>query len=145
MEKWSYSYWEHLMRIRCAHGFVRLCFIMVALSRSVYPSWTGDWTDIFIAHVIIIIKSEVSAFPIVIIFFRGRVFEMFVTSYSVTYCIYIPEKRGFCSQNSRIRYVLLIVLACLYITSSHYHHCANLSVDIELMKCLPDIFCRVCK
>ena len=43
-----------------------------------------DWKDIFIAHVIIIIKSEVSTFPIVIISFRGRVSEMFVTSYSVT-------------------------------------------------------------
>ena len=47
--------------------------------------------NIFIAHVIIIIKSEVSTFPIIIIFFRGREFEMFVTLYSVTYCIYIPE------------------------------------------------------
>ena len=33
----------------------------------------------------------------------------------------------------------------LYITPSHYHHCANLSEDIELIKCLSDIFCRVCK
>ena len=32
-----------------------------------------------------------------------------------------------------------------YITPSHYHHCANLSLDIELMKYLPDIFCRVCE
>ena len=32
----------------------------------------GDWKDISIAHVIIIIKSEVSTFPIVI-FFRGCV------------------------------------------------------------------------
>ena len=52
--------------------------------------------DIFMAHVIIIIKSEVSAFPIVIIFFRGCVSEMFVTSYSITYCIYIPGKPGIC-------------------------------------------------
>ena len=29
-------------------------------------------------------------------FFRGCVPEMFVTSYSVTYCIYIPGKPGFC-------------------------------------------------
>ena len=28
-------------------------------------------------------------------FFRGCVSDMFVTSYSVTYCIYIPEKPGF--------------------------------------------------
>ena len=47
--------------------------------------------------------------------------------------------------NSRIRYGLQIVFVCLYITPSHYNHCANLSVDIELMKCMPDIFCRVCK
>ena len=56
----------------------------------------GDWKDISIAHVIIIIKSEVSTFPIVIIFFRGCVPEMFVTSYSVTYCIYVPGKPGIC-------------------------------------------------
>ena len=37
-----------------------------------------DWKDISIAHVIIIIKSEVSAFPIIIIFFCGCVSEMFV-------------------------------------------------------------------
>ena len=56
----------------------------------------GDWKDISIAHVIIIIKSEVSTFPIVIIFFCGYVPEMYVTSYSVTYCIYVPGKPGIC-------------------------------------------------
>ena len=58
----------------------------------------GDWKYIYIAHVIIIIiiKSEVSTFPIVFIFFRGCVPEMFVTSYSVTYCIDIPGKPGIC-------------------------------------------------
>ena len=57
---------------------------------------TGDWKDIYIAHVIIIIKSEVSTFPIDIIFVRGCVPEMFVTSYSVTYCIYVPGKPEIC-------------------------------------------------
>ena len=56
----------------------------------------GDWKDISIAHVIIIIKSEVSTFPIVIIFSRGCVPAMLVTSYSVTWCIYIPGKPGIC-------------------------------------------------
>ena len=42
--------------------------------------------------------------------------------------------------NNRKRYDLQIVFVCLSITPSHYHHCANLSVDIELIKCLPDIF-----
>ena len=49
------------------------------------------------------------------------------------------------SANSRIRFGLQIVLVCLYITPSHYHHCANLSEDIELIKCLSDIFCQVCE
>ena len=49
------------------------------------------------------------------------------------------------SANSRIRFSLQIVFVCLYITPSHFHHCANLSEDIELIKCLSDIFCRVCK
>ena len=31
------------------------------------------------------------------------------------------------------------------LTPSHHHHCANLSEDIELIKCLSDIFCGVCK
>ena len=38
----------------------------------------GDWKDIPIAYVIVIIKPEVSTFPIVIIFFRGCVPEMFL-------------------------------------------------------------------
>ena len=38
------------------------------------------------------------------------------------------------------------VLACWsYVTPSHYHHCANLFEDIDLIKCLSDIFCRVCE
>ena len=78
--------------------------------------------------------------------------EMFVTSYSVTYCIYIPGNRDFVfiiivqvmmSANIRIRFGLQIVFVCLYITPSHYHPCANLSEDIEIMNCLSDIFCRV--
>ena len=59
-------------------------------------SMVGDWKDISIAHFIIIIKSEVSTFPIVITFFRGCVPEMLVTSYYVTYCIYVPGKAGIC-------------------------------------------------
>ena len=40
---------------------------------------------------------------------------------------------------------LLIVSVCLHITPSHYHHSANLTEYIENMKCLSDIFCRVCE
>ena len=44
------------------------------------------------------------------------------------------------SADNRIRFVLTIVFVCFYITPTHYHHCANLSEDIELIKCLSDIF-----
>ena len=49
------------------------------------------------------------------------------------------------SSNSRVRFGVQIAFVCLYMTSSHYHHCANLSEDIALTKCLSDIFCRVCE
>ena len=47
------------------------------------------------------------------------------------------------SANIQIRFGLQIMFVYLYITPSHYHHCANLSEDIDFMKCLSDIFCRV--
>ena len=49
------------------------------------------------------------------------------------------------SANSRMRFGLQIILVCYYSTSSHYHHYANLSEDIELIKCMSDIFCRMCE
>ena len=57
----------------------------------------GDWKDIFITHLIIIIKSEVSTFPIVSYFFRGCMSEMVVLPYSVIYYIYISGTLGSCS------------------------------------------------
>ena len=113
---------------------------------------TGPFQLLF--HVIIIIKLEVSTLPIVIIFCHGWVPEMFVTSYSVTYWICIPGKPGFCFhyyfavyefKYNRIYFGFQIVFSCLYITPSHYYHCANLSEDIKFIKCLSDIFLRVCE
>ena len=49
------------------------------------------------------------------------------------------------SANRQIRFGLKIVFVYLYITPSHFHHCANLSEDVEFLKCLSDIFCRVCE
>ena len=48
------------------------------------------------------------------------------------------------SANIRIRFGLQIAFVGLYSTPYHYHHCANLSEGIELIKFLSDIFCRVC-
>ena len=70
------------------------------------------------------------------------------------YLLHIHSKRGFVfiiivqfmmSTKSQIRFDLKIVFVYLYITPSHYHHCASLSEDIELIKCLSDIVCRVCE
>ena len=87
--------------------------------------------------------------------FRGCVPEMFITPYSVTFCIQIPEGPGIC-----FHYYCAIYDECKYLdafwlasrvrlfvqcTNLHYHLCANLSEDIELIKCLSDIFCRVCE
>ena len=122
--------------LTCCKSY-RLPLIFITIYGVVYVElahWSiGDWKDISIAHVIIIIKSEVSTFPIVFIVFRGCVPELIFTSYCVTYCICIPGKSGIfflsivhfmmCA-NSRIRFGLQIVFVCLYITPSHYHHCA---------------------
>ena len=48
-------------------------------------------------------------------------------------------------ENDRMHFGLKIVFVYLYIAPSHYYHCANLSEDIGLKKCLSDIFCQVCK
>ena len=86
--------------------------------------------------------------------FRICVPERSVASYSFTYCIFIPEKQGFCFHyycaiydecKLWMRFVLQIVFVCLYITPSQYHHCANLSEHMVLIKCLSGIFCRVCE
>ena len=59
--------------------------------------------------------------------------------------VFIIFVQSMINANSRIRYGLQIVFVWLYITPSYYHHSANLSVDIERMQCLPDMFYRVCE
>ena len=83
----------------------------------------GDWKAISIAH-IIILKSEVSTFPIVIIFFRGCVPEMFVTSYSVTSCIYVPGKSGIC-----FHYYCAVYDDCKYSDAFWLADCTGLFVQ----------------
>ena len=96
----------------------------------------GDWKDISVAHVIIIINSEVSTFPIVFIF-SVVVCLRCLLHHILSHVVYtFRENREFVfisimqfmmSANSRIRFGLQIVFVCLYITPSHHHHhCANL-------------------
>ena len=87
----------------------------------------GDWKDISIAHVIIIIKSEVYTFPIVSKFFRGCAPEMFVTSNSVTHCIYVPGKPGICFHNYGAVYD-----ECKYSDTFWFADCTRLFVQYTI-------------
>ena len=106
-------------------------------------------------------KQSNNSFPIVDIFFRGCVSEMVVLAYSVIYYIYIYIYRDhwdfvsiICVQpidvqsmvfaNDRIHYGLQVVFVCLQITPSHYHHYADSSEGIELIKCFRHMLPSVC-
>ena len=82
-------------------------------------------------------------------FYRGWVPEKFVNHIVPLLHIYIPWKPWFflfiivqfmMNANSRMRFGLQIVFACLYITPSQYHPCPNLSGNIERIKWLSDIY-----
>ena len=47
------------------------------------------------------------------------------------------------SANSRIRFDLLVVFVCLYITPSYYHYCANLSEDMRVRYILSSAWVRL--
>ena len=92
----------------------------------------GDWKRLYIAHVIVIIKSEIST--IVIIFSRGCVSEISLIAYTFLgnqefVFIFVQFMM---SANSPIRFGLQIVFVCWHNTPYHYHHCANLSENIDL-------------
>ena len=97
-------------------------------------------------------KSEVFTFPIAIIFYVVVCLRCLLHHILSLIAYTFRENREFVfiiivqfmmSANSWMLSGLPIVCVCLYITLSHYHHCANLSEDIEFIKCLSDIFCQV--
>ena len=114
-----------------------------------YPSHYTS-LDISIAHVIIIIKSELSTFPSlsyfsVVVCLRCLLHHI-LSLIAYTFrenreSVFIIIVQFMMSANIRIRFGLQIVLVCLYSTPSHYHH----PEGIELIKCLSDIFCRLCE
>ena len=96
--------------------------ISLTHSYHIFP-WLCAW-DVFLHHVLSLIAYT---------FRENRDF------------VFIITVQFMMSANGWIRFGLLIVFVCLYITPSHYHHCANFSEDIELIKCLSDIFCWMCE
>ena len=59
-------------------------------------------------------------------------------------CVQSIDVQSMVFANDRIHYGLQVVFVCLQITPSHYHHYADSSEGIELIKCLSGICCRVC-
>ena len=59
-------------------------------------------------------------------------------------CVQSIDVQSMVFANDRIHYGLQVVLVCLQIKPSHYHHYADSSEGIELIKCLSGICCRVC-
>ena len=123
----------------------RLPFIILTIYRVVCVQPVhfslGVSQVISIAHVAII-KSEVSALPIVIIFsvvvcLRCLLHHILsVIPYTFREnrdLVFIIIAQFMMSADSRMRFGLQVAFVCLYITPSHYHHCANLSEEIELI------------
>ena len=100
-------------------------------------------------------KSEVSTFPIVVIFVCACVSEVVLSSYLLCIYIYIHPAESWgvrlwllCSLNdvtyNRVHCGLMVVCGHLHITLLHYHHNADLPEGIELLKCSSDTFCLDC-
>ena len=93
----------------------------------------GNREDIFITHLIII--SEVSVFPTVVIFIRGCVHGWLY--YHMLSVSYIFRESLFCFLSllcglmicayNRVHYGPMVVFVCLHFTLSHYHHYADVS------------------
>ena len=119
------------------------------------PAKCFHWMTSSIAHVIIIIiKSEVSTFPSlsyfsVVVCLRRllhHILSLIAYTFRESRCfVFTVIAQIEMSANSRIGFDLKIVSVCLYTSPSHYHHYAKLSEDIEPIKCLSDIYFRVCK
>ena len=94
--KWKHfpRYWPfvrgiHRSPVNCPHkGQWR-----GALKFSLICVWINGWVNNREAG---ILRRYRAHYDIIVMFCRGCVPEMFVTSYSVTYCIYVPGKPGIC-------------------------------------------------
>ena len=100
-----------------------------------------DGEDIFINHLIIIIKSEVSTFPIVVIFLvavclRRLYHHMLWVSYmfikSWVFCRLLLRSLMVCA-NNRVNDDPMVVFVCLHIPLPHYHHYADLPEGIKFL------------
>ena len=59
-------------------------------------------------------------------------------------CVQSIDVQSMVFANDRIHYGLQVMFVCSPITPSNYHHYADSSESIELIKCSSGICCRVC-
>ena len=107
----------------------------------------GEWKDIFVIHLIVIIKSEVSTFPIVVIF---SVPKVVVPSYFVVCYTYIHISREYWDLFPLLMSSLMCLQIIVYIMACRrcsfvciLHSLPDLSESNELLKCLSGICYRV--
>ena len=110
----------------------------------------GGREDIPIIHLVIIIKSEVSTFPIVFIFLsvvmclRWLYHQMLSASYlsleSWVLFLLLPCSFMMCA-NNRIYYDPMVVFVWLHFTLPHFHHYTYVSESIALLKYLSGTLC----
>ena len=131
------------------NGFLQNSNYDVGLYVLTVHSSLGDWGSLlvgyYITHLIIIIKSELSTFPLVVIFFHNCVLQVVIPS---SWEIWVLLLLLLCSltmcTNNWAHYDPMVVYIFLHITLPHYHHYADVSESTELLKCLSGTFCQVC-
>ena len=118
-----------------------------------WHSSLGDWEDILIIHLIVIIKSEVSSFPTVVIFYilvvclrwlhHHRLSVSYTSQERWVLCLLLLGNLMMCA-NNQVNSGLMVIFLCLHMTLPHYLHQADLSEGIELLKFLSGIFYLDC-
>ena len=129
------------MRLRFSYFFSRLPSLFSSQYVLNWPIQVQAIESIYITHTIIITKSEVSTFPIVVIFSVAvclRLLYHHMLSFSYTYSpgqlVFLLFLLLLCSlmmfANNRVRYVPMAILVSLHITLPYHHHYADLSEGI---------------
>ena len=114
--------------------------------------WTGPISldnreDMFITHLIIIKYQPFQLLS----YFSMVVCLMWLYHVCCQFHIY-PEKARLCvllcnlmmCAHDGMHNDSMVVFVCLHITLPHYHHYADISEGIELLKCLSSTFCLEC-
>ena len=112
----------------------------------------GDREDIFMTHLITIIKWKVSIFLVLsnfsVVVRRRWLYHQILSVLNISRDSWVLCMSLFCSlmmrANHRVHYGPMVVFAFFGVTLHHYHHYADVSGGIGLLECLSDIFSLVC-